>query len=126
MTEIRRLQTDGVPAAPTFIEDHSEPPLPSPPTIAIRLASQSPQVIDAVEDAEIEEAAVRKEEATVQANGEYGPQAPPSVGRTGRLRSRVDAQVANRQAAALQVEEDRLHAAWVERVRPIYAWRARG
>jgi hypothetical protein len=113
LTEIRRLQNEGVPAAPTFIEDDPLPRAPNPLPAANRPGSPSPHVVDAFEDAEIEEAAVRKEEATVRRK--------ESTVRKLRLQleeldaqGRVDAQVADRQGAALQVEEGRLHAAWVE------------
>ena len=67
ISEIRRLQSEGVPAAPTFIEDDPEPPAPAPRPAANRLlASPSPEMVYAAEDAEIEEVAVRKEEATVR------------------------------------------------------------
>jgi hypothetical protein len=121
MSEIRRLQSDGGPAAPTFIEDDPEPPAPAPLPPANRLlASPSPEMVYAVEDAEIEEAAVRKEEASVRRK--------ESTVRKLRLeleeqeiqnqvdarRNRELAEAATQQAAARQLEEDRLHAAWVE------------
>jgi hypothetical protein len=53
MSEIRRLQSEGVPAAPTFIEDDPEPPASAPLPPANRLlASPSPEMVYAVEDAE--------------------------------------------------------------------------
>lgn len=64
LSEIERLQTEGVPAAPTFIEEQ-QPAAPAPASRSNRLAPPSPAVIGALEDAEIEESTVRRKEATV-------------------------------------------------------------
>jgi hypothetical protein len=66
MSEIERLASEGVPAAPSFMEEQQpELAAPAPSSRSNRLAPPSPAVIGAVEDAEIEEAAVRRKESTV-------------------------------------------------------------
>jgi excisionase family DNA binding protein len=66
LSEVERLQSEGVPVAPTFIEEEEPgPAAPAPVSRPNRLAPPSPAVIGAVEDAEIEEATVRRKESTV-------------------------------------------------------------
>ena len=65
-SEIARLASEGVPAVPSFIEEpQPELAAPAPASRSNRLAPPSPAVIGAVEDAEIEEATVRRKESTV-------------------------------------------------------------
>jgi hypothetical protein len=66
LSEVERLQSEGVPPAPTFIgEQQLEPAAPARAPHPNRLAPPSPAVIGALEDAEIEESAVRRKEATL-------------------------------------------------------------
>jgi hypothetical protein len=117
LSEIPRLQREGVPALPTFIEDNPQPPAPTPTSPSnpnLPPASPSPQVIDAFEQAEIEEAAARQEEAEVKRK--------ESTIRRLRLeleerevQDQVNARAVAQQAEARKLEEKRWHEAWVEK-----------
>jgi hypothetical protein len=65
LSEIERLQSEGVPPAPIFLEEQ-QPAAPAPASRSNRLAPPSPGVIEAVEAAEIEESGVRRKESTVR------------------------------------------------------------
>ncbi|MGA2185132.1 MAG: hypothetical protein ABSH47_19105 [Bryobacteraceae bacterium] len=127
LTSIQRLQSEGVPPIPTYIEDGDdiedgdEPDSPVQAKANNRLlAPPSPELIGAVEDAEIEEAAVRKEEAVVRKKEntvrrlrlEFEEQQARD-----RLAARAQEErqrAAAEQAAARQREDIALHRAWVE------------
>jgi hypothetical protein len=118
---IDRLEDEGVPPIPTFIEDDNEPHSLATPKAGNRLlAAPSPAMIEAVEDAEIEEAAVRQEEAAVRKKEntvrklrlEFEEQQARD-----RLAMRAQeerARVAREQAAAREREDVVRHRTWVE------------
>src|ERR1035441_1266322 len=118
---IQRYQNEEIPAIPTFIENDDEPHSPATPKAGNRLlAEPSPEMIGAVEDAEIEEAAARKEEAAVRKTEhtvhklrlEFEEQQARD-----RLAARAQeesARAAAEQAAAQEGEEIVRHMAWVD------------
>jgi excisionase family DNA binding protein len=131
LSEIERLEKEGVPAAPTFIDEESAPeendvtessgPVPTRDESANRrLAPPSPAVIGAFEAAEVEQANAVKEEATVKRK--------ENTVRTLRLEveeqevhDQLDAHKARRiERAAIQHEAARLaeekgrHDAWID------------
>ena len=117
---IQRYQTEEIPPIPTYIED-DEPHSPATPNAGNRLlAEPSAEMIEAVEEAEIEEAAVRKEEAAVRKKEntvrrlrlEFEEQQARD-----RLAARAQeesARAAAEQAAAQEGEEIVRHMAWVD------------
>src|ERR1019366_4924857 len=122
LSVIQRYQNDEeIPAIPTFIEDDDQPHSPATPNAGNRLlAEPSPEMIEAVEDAEIEEAAARQEEAAVRKKEntvrklrlEFEEQQARD-----RLAARAQeegARVAAEQAAAQEGEEIVRHMAWVD------------
>ena len=118
---IQRYQNEEIPAIPTFIEDDDGPHSPATPNAGNRLlAEPSPEMIGAVEDAEIEEAAARGEEAAVRKKEstvrklrlEFEEQQARD-----RLAARAQEErvrIATEQAAAREREELARHIAWVE------------
>src|ERR1019366_4856137 len=122
LSVIQRYQNDEeIPAIPTFIEDDDQPHSPATPKAGNRLlAEPSPEMIEAVEDAEIEEAAARKEEAAVRKKEhtvrrlrlEFEEQQAQD-----QLAARAQeegARLAAEQGAARECEEIARHWAWVE------------
>lgn len=119
LTSIERMEREGVPAIPTFIED-DELDVPAPNPGKHLLAEPSPEMIEAVEEAEIEEAAVRKEEAAVRKKEntvrklrlEYEEQ--QARDRLAERAQQEQARIVAEQAAARELEEVARHQIWVE------------
>jgi len=129
LPEIQRLQNEGAPPIPTFIEEESETEeeadsaaeLDSHAPAAVHsLAPQSPAVIEAFEEAEIEEAAVRREAATVRRKEstvrrlhlELEEQEAQDQLNARQVRESALAKL--RAAEARQLEEVQQHRVWVE------------
>jgi predicted site-specific integrase-resolvase len=134
LSEIQRLQSVGVPPPPTFIEEGGShlgaaPSAEGLPETHVAAAASgpthlpappSPAVIMAQEDAEIEEAAVRKEEAAVRRKEstvrklhlEFEEQ--QAQDQLNARKNREHTQTEANRAAARQSEEQTQHAEWVE------------
>ena len=124
LTSLERLEREGVPPIPTYIEDSDnddEIEAPTAPAAGSRLlAAPSPEMIEAVEEAEIEEAAVRQEEASVRKKErtvrrlELEFEEQQARDRLAEREQKERARVAAEQAAAREREEIARHRTWVE------------